>query len=91
VQWIGGSSQSNPTRAPILRLTRERDEAVEQQRATSEVPRAISNSPIDTASILGAIAEGVARLLEVTDAENPIAERCSDNPNRVVGPKGSTV
>jgi GAF domain-containing protein len=50
-------------------LKRERDEAIEQQRATSEVLRAISNSPTDTASTLSAIAESVARLLEVTDAE----------------------
>ena len=50
-------------------LKRERDEALEQQRATSEVLRAISNSPTDTASTLSAIAESVARLLEVTDAE----------------------
>ena len=51
------------------RLTRERDEALEQQRATSDVLHAISNSPTDTASILNAIAESVARLLGVTDAE----------------------
>ena len=49
-------------------LRRERDEAVEQQRATSEVLRAISNSS-DAASILQTIAESVARLLNVTDAE----------------------
>jgi two-component system, NtrC family, sensor kinase len=53
----------------ISRLTRERDEALEQQRATSDVLRAISDSPIDVASTLGAIAESVARLLHVTDAE----------------------
>ena len=50
-------------------LKRERDEALEQQRATSEVLRAISNSPTDAVSTLGAIAESVARLLNVTDAE----------------------
>ncbi len=53
----------------IALLKRERDEAIEQQRATSEVLRAISNSPTDTASTLSAISESVARLLEVTDAE----------------------
>jgi signal transduction histidine kinase len=50
-------------------VTRERDEALEQQRATSDVLRAISNSPTDAASTLGAIAESVARLLDVTDSE----------------------
>ena len=53
----------------VALLTRERDEAVEQQRATSEVLRAISNGPKDATSTLGAIAESVARLLDVTDAE----------------------
>ena len=51
------------------RRTRERDEALEQQRATSEVLRAISSSPTDAVSTLGAIAESVARLLDVADAE----------------------
>jgi two-component system NtrC family sensor kinase len=53
----------------VVRLARERDEALEQQRATSEVLRAIANSPTDVAATLGAIAETVARLLNVTDAE----------------------
>ena len=53
----------------VVRLARERDEALEQQRATSEVLRAIANSPTDVAATLGAIAESVARLLNVTDAE----------------------
>src|SRR5690242_21237658 len=50
------------------RLRRERDEAIEQQRATSEVLRAISTSS-DAMSILQTIAESVARLLNVADAE----------------------
>src|SRR5450755_3676048 len=53
----------------VEQLTRERDEAVEQQSATSEVLRAISNSPTDAVSTLGAIAESVGRLLDVADAE----------------------
>ena len=57
-----------PKKADAALLRRERDEAVEQQRATSEVLRAISNSS-DAASILQTIAESVARLLNVTDAE----------------------
>ena len=55
--------------ADVALLRRERDEAVEQQRATSEVLRVISNAPTDATSILGTIAESVARLLNVTDAE----------------------
>jgi GAF domain-containing protein len=53
----------------VARFARERDEALEQQRATSEVLRAIANSSTDVAATLGAIAETVARLLNVTDAE----------------------
>ena len=56
------------------RRTRERDEAVEQQRATSEVLRAISCSPTDAVSTLGAIAESVARLLGVADTEIMLLE-----------------
>jgi hypothetical protein len=63
-----GSSAAGLNKKVAL-FKRERDEAFEQQRATSEVLRAISNSPTDAASTLGAIAESVARLLDVTDAE----------------------
>jgi signal transduction histidine kinase len=50
-------------------LTGERDEALEQQIASSAVLRAIANSSTGGASTLGAIAESVARLLGVPDAE----------------------
>src|SRR5438105_14297773 len=53
----------------VARLTLERDYAIEQQRATSEVLRALSNSPTDITSTLGSIAESVASLLNVTDVD----------------------
>jgi ABC-type transporter Mla subunit MlaD len=49
--------------------TRELSEALDQQKATSEVLRVISNSSIDLLSALQAIAESAARLLDVTDAD----------------------
>jgi signal transduction histidine kinase len=65
--------QSDPdavgNRDDVVHLVGERDEALEQQRATSEVLRAIASSPTDVAATLRAIAESVARLLNVTDAE----------------------
>jgi PAS domain S-box-containing protein len=67
VSGRGLSSAGENTNLTLI--SRERDEAREQQRATFEILRAISNAPTDAASTLSAIAESVARLLGVTDAE----------------------
>jgi GAF domain-containing protein len=65
--------------------TRELSEALDQQSATSEVLRVISNSPIDLQSTLGAIAESAARLLDVTDVE---ILRVDGDALRVVAKRG---
>src|SRR5438874_2670036 len=59
----------NEAQKKLNRRSRELSEALDQQKATSEVLRIISNSPTDLLSALGAIAETAARLLDVTDAD----------------------
>ena len=62
--------------------TRERlIEAMEQQTATSEVLRIISNSPSEIQSVLDAVAENAARLC---DANNARIWRLEDNLPRIV-------
>src|SRR6266481_7775378 len=55
--------------ANLAQHSRVLSEVLDQQKATSEVLRLISNSPIDLPSALGAVAESAARLLDVTDVE----------------------
>ena len=78
----------------VALLTRERDEALEQQSATFEVLRTISNAPTDAALTLRAIAESVARLLGVTEVEiNMLVDgnllrvvaTCGQSPNWPLG------
>jgi chromosome segregation ATPase len=91
-------SQARQTRADLAKQlkecrreiaqTRERlIEVMEQQTATSEVLRIISNSPSEIQSVLDALAENAARLC---DANNARIWRLEDNLLRLVASYGES-
>jgi two-component system NtrC family sensor kinase len=71
--------------AKLAQHSRVLSEVLDEQKATSEVLRLISSSPIDLPSALGAVAESAARLLDVTDVE---ILRVEGNALRVVAKRG---
>jgi hypothetical protein len=56
------SSSDATHETEIARVIRERDEALEQQTAISDVLRVISNSPSDVQPVLDSVAEHAARI-----------------------------
>jgi two-component system, NtrC family, sensor kinase len=57
-----GSAPADPTE--VARVSRERDDALEQQAAITDILRVISNSPGDVQPVLDSVAEHSARICE---------------------------
>ena len=57
-------SLASPHETELARVVRERDEALEQQAAITDILRVISNSPGDVQPVLDSVAQHAARICE---------------------------
>src|SRR6516164_1470715 len=57
-------SSASPHETELARVVRERDEALEQQAAISDILRVISDSPSDVQPVLDSVAQHAARICE---------------------------
>ena len=70
-------SKSSPPgeETEVARLTRKRDEALEQRTAISDILRVISNSPSDVQPVLRSVAEHAARICEAQIVDVTLIEK----------------
>jgi hypothetical protein len=68
------SSSDATHQTELARIIRERDEALEQQTAISDVLRVISNSPGDVQPVLDSVAEHAAHICEAQIVEIAIVD-----------------
>src|SRR5215470_867892 len=65
-----GPKESRPKQTQVIeQLRRERDEALEQLAAASQILRVIASSPTDIQPVLDGVAENAARLCAADDAQ----------------------
>src|SRR6516165_3618184 len=89
--WRARASSADNLKAKLDLRTRERDEALEQQTATSEVLKIISSSPGDIQPVLNAVVASAARLCDAMDVTLFLRDGDDLIPRAHSGPIGMSI